>query len=167
MKFLFQVGEGKDLRLIVGTVHIVDFKGLKIADDDPAGVLVVGQITSVAAGLTKGGQHTAVRLLVALPQINILSLLLNQDAGVCNITVNEADVVQLDGEFKGNIFFRLFNAVNLLQERQPECLRFLFFIARPFQSAANLAAAFNICHGLALHSLAVSIIPQTNGYEQE
>ena len=114
----------------------------------------MGQITSVAAGLTKGGQHTAVRLLVALPQINILSLLLNQDAGVCNITVNEAGVVQLDGEFKGNIFFRLFNAVNLLQERQPECLRFLFFIARPFQSAANLAAARR-------RSTSVMVLPST------
>ena len=120
MGLLGQVLQPHDLRFIVGAVHVVDLELLEIADDDPAGNLVIGQIPGIAAGLLVGGQHTAVRLLVPFPQVDIPALLLNQDTGRRNVAVNKAGVIQLHREFKGDVLVRLGHVVYLLQQGNPE-----------------------------------------------
>ena len=93
VKFLFQVRQLENFRLVVGTVHIVNLELLEIADDNPAGILVMGQIPGISSSLLVRGQHTAVRLLVPFPQVNVPALLLNQDTGGFDVAVNEAGVV--------------------------------------------------------------------------
>ena len=99
---LLQVRQLEDFRLVIGTVHIVNLKFLEVADHNPAWNLVIRQIPGIAAGLLIRGQHTAVRLLVPFPQINVPAFLLNQDTGGFNIAVNEAGVVQFHRDFKRN-----------------------------------------------------------------
>ena len=124
-----QVGKSHDLRLVVGPVHVVYLKGLEVADDDPAGILVVGQIPGIAPGLLEGGQAGAVRLPGAFAKTDIPALLLNEDAGVPDEAVNEAGVVQFHGDLKIDILLRLRHAVDVPQQCQPEGLGLLLFIA--------------------------------------
>ena len=72
-----QVRQLEDFRFIIGAVHVVDAELLEVADHNPAGILIVGQIPGIPPGLLEGGQHGPVRLLVTLCQINIPSLLLD------------------------------------------------------------------------------------------
>ena len=127
--FLFEVRQPKHLRLVVGAVHVVYLEGPEVADDDPAGVPVVGQIPGVAPGLLERSQEGAVRLGRALVQVHVPALLLNEDAGVPDEAVDEAGVVQFHRDLKVDVFLRLGHAVDFLQQRQPKGLRFLLFVA--------------------------------------
>jgi len=99
---LLQVRQLEDFRLVIGAIHIVNLELLEVADDDPPGILVMGQIPGIPSGLLVRGQHTAVRLLVPVTQINVPALLLDQDTGGFDVAVNEAGVVQLHRDFKRN-----------------------------------------------------------------
>ena len=70
----------------------MDVKLLEIADHNPSGIHIVGQITSITPCLLERGQHGAVTLLVALSQVNVCALLLNQNVGVLQIAINKADI---------------------------------------------------------------------------
>ena len=48
----------------------MDMKFLEIADHNPPGIPIVGQVAGIAPGLLKRSQHRAVTLPVALPQIS-------------------------------------------------------------------------------------------------
>ena len=65
-------------RLVVGPVHVVDLKLLKVADHDPPGVLIMGKEPGIAAGLFVGTQEGPVRLLVAPVQVYAGAFLLNE-----------------------------------------------------------------------------------------
>ena len=119
----------QDLRLVVGPVHVVYLKGLEVADDDPAGILVMGQISGIAPGLLEGSQAGAVRLPGAFAKTDIPALLLDEDAGVPDETVDETGMVQLYGDLKVDVLLRLGHTEDFLQQRQPEGLRLLFFVA--------------------------------------
>ena len=126
--FLFQIFQPDDLRGVIGTVHIVDMEFLKVADNDPAGVHIVGEITGIAACLLEGGQHRAVGLLVALPKVNICALLLDQHPGVFNIAVNKAGMIQFYPYFKFNGIGGLLHAEHILQKGDPKPLGLLLFV---------------------------------------
>ena len=55
--FLLQVGQQYHLRLVVGPVHVMDLKCLEIADDDPAGLLWIGQEPSITPPLLERREH--------------------------------------------------------------------------------------------------------------
>ena len=89
---LLQICQHQYFRLAVGEVHIVDLKGLEITDHDPARRLIKREVSGITAGLLVRRQHLTVRLLIALFQINVRAFLLNQNAGISQITVNKAGV---------------------------------------------------------------------------
>ena len=127
--FLFQFRQRNHFRGIIGAVHVVDVKLLEIADHNPSGIHIVGQITSIAAGLLERGQHGAVTLLVALSQVNVCTLLLNQYMGIFQITINEAGMAELHRHFKFDCIHCLFYAEHILKQSNPKQLGFLLFIA--------------------------------------
>ena len=131
--FLFQVLEEHDLRVAVGAVVVVDVELFEIGDHDPARILVVGQVARVAPGLLVGRHKGAVRLLIALREVDILSLLLDEDAGFFDVGVDEAGVGKLHRQLKGEPLFRLLHAVYLAQQSAPKGLGLLLFVtpARP------------------------------------
>ena len=55
MKFFFQVRQLENFRLVIGAVHIVNLELLEVADDNPAGILVMGQIPGISSGLLVRG----------------------------------------------------------------------------------------------------------------
>ena len=126
---------------------------LEIADDDPARVLIVGQIARISTGLLEWREHLTIGLLVALAQIDILSLLFDQNAGRLDQTVNKAGMAQLYAHLKFDIFIRLSYAEHLLQKRHPERLCFLLFVATAFPVSRKFLRSrslFHIRHGCAL-----------------
>ena len=66
VKLLLQIRQLENLRLVIGTVHIMDTELLEVTDNNPAGDLIKGQISSITPCLLKWGQHRAVRLPRAL-----------------------------------------------------------------------------------------------------
>lgn len=116
MVFLLQVGKGKNFWFVVGPVHIVYLKGLEIADHDPAGLLRLGQIPAVPPSLLERRQHGSVRLAFTLFEVDLHTLLLNQDASGREIAVNifrggrSIAVVNLYPFFKLDHRCGLFNA---------------------------------------------------------
>ena len=91
--FFFQIGKKYNFWLVIGTVHVVDMELTEIADHNPAGILVVGQIPGIPAGLSIGRQNRTIRLLGPSLQIHISALLLNQNAGFRDETINKAGVI--------------------------------------------------------------------------
>ncbi len=89
----------------------------------------MGQVPGVAPGLLERGQGDAVRLLGAFAKTHIPALLLDEDAGVPDETVDETGMVQLYGDLKVDVLLRLGHTEDFLQQRQPEGLRLLFFVA--------------------------------------
>ena len=144
--FLFQIRKAQNLRRFVGAVHIVNVEFLKIAHDNPARVLIVRKKARIAPRLLKRREHGAVGLLIALAQINVLPLLLNQDAGGLDQTVDKAGVTQLHGNLKFDEFVRLGYAINPLQKRHPEGLRFLLFIAATLPACGKLLRGRSFFH---------------------
>ena len=88
MVFLLQIGQFEDFRLIVGKAHIVDSELLEVAYYDPAGLFRLRQISAIAPSLLERGQHSPVRLALPLFQVDLHSLLLDQNAGSGNVAVN-------------------------------------------------------------------------------
>ncbi len=87
----------------------MDTRLLKVADNNLAGILVVGQIPCIATGLAERGQQGTIQLLVAFCKVNVPSLLLNQDAGGFNVAINEAGMAQFNRNLKGKIFVEFLN----------------------------------------------------------
>ena len=87
-------------------VHTVDPELPEAANHDPTGMHVMGQVVHVTAGLLIRRQHGTIRLLIAMPQINIHALLFNEDAYPLGVAVNKADMIQLHRIFKFLDFFR-------------------------------------------------------------
>lgn len=148
--FLFQIRKQQHLRRVVGAIHIVNMEFLEIANDNPARVQIMRQIPGITPRLLIRRQHRAVGLPVSLVQVNILPLLLDQYAGRLNQTVNKAGVVQLHAHLKINVLVRLGYAINLLQKRHPESLRFLLFVAASLPVGRKFfrgRSFFHIGHG--------------------
>ena len=127
--FLFQVSQIYDMRIIIRGVHIVDVNLLEIGDNDPAGIHVMGQIARITPCLLKRSHQCAVRLFIALAQVNVLALLLNEYMGAVNVSVNKAGVSKLHGNFKTDKLLGLAHAENIAQKSKPERLGVLFFVA--------------------------------------
>ena len=147
--FLLQVGQGHNFRLVIRAVHVVDVELPEIAYHDPPGVLVVGQIARVTAGLLIGRQHGAVGLLVAPPQVDVRPLLLNEDTGILDISVNEADMVQLHRTLKLNGLLRLRHTVDIPKQVDPETLGLLLLVAPACPIGCKLLRRrplLHICH---------------------
>ena len=145
MIFFFQIRQIQDFRLVVGAVHIVDMEFPEIADDDPPGLLGLGHISAIPAGLLIGRQKGAVRLPVPFSKVNILSFLLDQHPRLRNVPINEFGgafsgfgVIHLDTLLKADVLFRFLYAKNLLQKRQPKCLCLLLFVATPLPVLGEL-----------------------------
>ena len=90
-------------------------KSFKVADDDPAGCLVKGEIPGIASGLLIGCQQLTIGLFQSLFEADSFALLLDQHPRLRDITINETSVRQLDREFKFYKFFRFFYAEYILQ----------------------------------------------------
>ena len=118
--FLLQIGQSDHLRRVVGAVHVVNMELLEIAYDDPARVLIVGQIARIPPGLLIGRQHRAVGLLIPPAQIDLPAFLFDQHPCLRDIAVNKAGMAQLDRHFKDNILVRLGHAKYLMQKRRPK-----------------------------------------------
>ena len=110
MDLFFQVCQGNDFRLTIGEVHVMYLKGFKVADNDPAGRLVKGEIPGIASGLLIRRQQLTVGLLQSLFEADPSALLLDQHSRLRDVTVNKTGMCQLDREFKFHEFFRLFYA---------------------------------------------------------
>ena len=95
---------------------IVDVEFFEIADDDPARVMIMRQIARITTRLLRWCKHLTIRLLVAPAQINVLSLLLNQNTGRLNKAINEAGVTQLNAHLKIDKLIRFSHAKHLLQK---------------------------------------------------
>ena len=127
--FLLQIGQSDHLRRVVGAVHVVNMEFLEIAYDDPARVLIVGQIARIPPGLLIGRQHRAVGLLVALTQIDLPAFLFDQHPRLRDIAVDKAGMAKLNLLLKGHILGRVLHPEKVGQQRKPELLAFSFFIA--------------------------------------
>ena len=97
-------------------IHIVNMEFTEIADDDPARILIMGKIARIAARLLEGGEHGAVGLLVAFAQVDILTLLLDQNAGGLDQAVDKGGVAQFHAHLKFDVFIRLGYAEHLIQK---------------------------------------------------
>ena len=126
--FLFQFRQRNHFRGIIGAVHVVDVKLFEVADHNPSGIHIVGQITSITPCLLERGQHRAVTLLVALSQINVCALLLNQNVGVLQIAIDKAGVAKFHRYFKFDRICCLLHTEHILKQRNPKPLGFLLFI---------------------------------------
>ena len=147
---LLQICQHQYFRLAVGKVHIVDLKGLEITDHDPSRRLIKREVSGITAGLLVRRQHLTVRLLISFFQINVRAFLLNQNAGISQITVNKAGVAQFDGHLKFNGLFRVGNAVDIPQQVNPKPLRFLFLVPTIFPVCCKFLCRrplLNIRHG--------------------
>ena len=89
MVFLLQISQLDDLGLGIGLVHVMDMEFLEVGNHDPAGGHVVGQQPCIATGLLEGRKEAPVALLIALFEVDIQALLLDQDAGRVNIAVDK------------------------------------------------------------------------------
>ena len=68
----------------------MNMKFLKIGYDNPARIHVMGQVTRVTPRLHIRGKHGAIRLLVTLSKVDILTFLFNQHTGFPDKPVNKA-----------------------------------------------------------------------------
>ena len=63
------------------------------------------QVARITAGLLIRCQHGAVGLLIAMPQVNFCALLFDEDSSLSDVSVNNADMIQLYWISKFNNFF--------------------------------------------------------------
>ncbi len=156
MLFL-QILQLDDIRFAIGVTHIVDFKYLKVADHNPAGLLRLGQIAAVPPPLLKWGQHCPIRLALTLSQVNLESLLLNQHTGRGYVAVNifggsRAIIVHdLHPLFKFHDLRWLLHAIDILKHGKPKPLGILLLIAASLPVCRKLlcsTALLYTCHVL-------------------
>ena len=126
---LFQIGQQKLLGFAVGLLHVVDIEFGKVACNHPAGVLGNRQLGNVPLGLLKRREQRPVRLFDRLVQVLTQALLLDQNLGGGDISVNERGVVQVYLVFKFDEGRHVLHAEHVCQQRQPELLALALFIA--------------------------------------
>ena len=133
--FFAEVGERDVLRLGVRMFHVVDEEVGEVARDNPARPLGVGQMARIALRLLEGFQECAVRLLDWCVERLAETFLLDDGVRGGDDDVDVADVRELDALLEAHEACGIVDAVDFLQELDPEALAVLLFIsdARPFR----------------------------------
>ena len=106
-------------------------------------------------------QHTAVALAIASFEVHIKALLLYQSLRIVNIAVNKdrgAGLVVFDLVFKGDGFFRVFYAKDLLEQLPPEVLRILLLIASPGPVLNKLLNRIPLLNSIHVYTTPVNVI---------